>query len=235
MDVQETVDNFVKALEHCQNLIRIHRAVGGGAQGRRTQETSLNRGVVVLAVATWQAFAQDLANALREEALREVQSVTGAPLLIGAMKQWDTDFKKVLELFSTPGYSQTQQLLGRVGFNPRPSWTWQQRGGRGFGGRPVVIEPHHVEQVMKQWLRIRHDIAHGHATLTPEKVLAAVRDPLSSSKARLAPNLRLSDAIDCMRFFRSVAKATADAAATHVRQPAPTWPSPVPMVLGLNP
>ncbi|MEU6208048.1 hypothetical protein ABZ814_31250 [Micromonospora musae] len=55
VNVQEAVDNFVKALEHCQNIIRVHRASGGSGQGRRTDETSLNRGAVVLAVATWQA------------------------------------------------------------------------------------------------------------------------------------------------------------------------------------
>ncbi|MEU6208047.1 hypothetical protein ABZ814_31245 [Micromonospora musae] len=110
--------------------------------------------------------------------------------MAGAMKQWETDFKKVLELFSTPGLDQTRSLLGRVGFDPRPNWTWQQRGGKGQG--KVLVEPKHVDEAIRQWLRVRHDVAHGHTKLTPVKVLSAVRDPLSSATAQQAPNLRLA-------------------------------------------
>lgn len=233
MDVQESVDNFVKALEHCQNIIRVHRASGGSSQGRRTQETSLNRGVVVLAVATWQAFVQDLATALRDATLLELKSATGTHLMIGVVKQWEPDFNEAVRRFSTPDDQKTRQLLQRAGFDPRPHWTWNQRGGKGQG--KVVVEPKHVDAAIRQWLRVRHDIAHGHATLTPVKVLAAVRDPNSSPKAKTAPNLRLADAIDCMRFFRSLVKVTADSAAAYVGQPAPMWQDPPPLVLGVNP
>ncbi|EWM68860.1 MULTISPECIES: hypothetical protein [unclassified Micromonospora] len=235
MDVQEAVDNFVKALEHCDNLSLIHRAVGHGGPGRRTTETSLNRGTIVLAVATWQAFVQDIAKALRDATLTELQSVAGGPLLAGAMKQWQVDLDAAVEKFATPGPDQTCSLLGRAGFNPRPNWTWSQRGGRGSGGTTVLVEPKHVAQVIDQWLRVRHDIAHGHATLRPVKVLAAVRDPRASQKTQAAPGLRLADAEACVRFFRSVVRLTADAAAQHLRQPAPSWQKTPPSALGLPP
>ncbi|WP_430786841.1 hypothetical protein [Actinoplanes sp. G11-F43] len=74
MDVQQAVDNFVGALKHCENLVAVHRAAGNGGRGRRDQETSLNRGTIVMAVATWQAFVQDLALALHDAAQAELQT-----------------------------------------------------------------------------------------------------------------------------------------------------------------
>ncbi|WP_328653556.1 hypothetical protein OG598_06730 [Micromonospora sp. NBC_00330] len=230
MDVQDTVRNFVKALEHCQNMVVVHRAVGDGGRGRRLEETSLNRGVVVFAAATWQAFVQDLAMALRDATLVQLKAVTAPPLLNGAMRQWETDFNSSLEKFSTPGPGQTQTLLRRVGFDPQPAWTWQQR----VRGRKVHVTPSHVRTAMTQWLDVRHGVAHGHAVLPIVNVLQGVRDR-TTAEALPASNVRLSDAIDCMRFFRAVVKVTADAAAAYVGQSAPSWPYKVPMVLGLDP
>ncbi|MET8909506.1 hypothetical protein [Micromonospora sp. NPDC004551] len=231
MNVQDTVRNFVMALEHCQNMLVVHRAVGDGGRGRRVEETSLNRGVVVFAAATWQAFVQDLAMALRDATLLQLQAATAPPLLTGAMRQWETDFNSSLEKFSTPGPGQTQTLLQRVGFDPKPTWTWQQRAR----GKKVRVTPNQVDTAMRQWLDVRHGVAHGHAVLPAVTVLQAVRDRPSSATGQPTPNVRLSDAIDCMRFFRAVVKVTADAAAAYVGQPAPTWPYEVPVVLGLDP
>jgi hypothetical protein len=219
-------------MKHCDNLIEVHRAAGSGDRGRRTAETSVNRGPIVLAVAAWQAFIQDTACALRDEALAELSAISGAPLLGGAMKSWATDFEAALEKFSTPGPEQSRSLLMRVGFDPRPSWTWKQGGGR---GKPsVIVEPKHVAEVTTQWLRVRHDIAHGHATIHALAVLTAVRDANASQKARTAPTLRLTDAIDCVGFFRATVRLTAEAAAKHLRVPQPTWQKLPPLTLGLH-
>ncbi|WP_430787186.1 hypothetical protein [Actinoplanes sp. G11-F43] len=148
------------------------------------------------------------------------------------MAQWTTDFNKSLELFSTPGPAQSLALWNRAGFNPRPHWTWKQRGGRGNG--PVLIKPNHVEAVMQQWLRVRHDVAHGHATITAARVLGAVRDPGASAATQAAPTIRLTDAIDCMHFFRSVVKVTADAGAQYVGAAPPSWTTVPALALGLH-
>lgn len=232
MDVQKAVDNFVGAFEHCQNLVEVHRAAGSGGRGRRNQETSLNRGTIVMAVATWQAFVQDLALALRDAAQTELQTVTGTSLLSGAMTQWTTDLNQTLELFSTPGPAQSLALWKRAGFTPRQQWTWTQRGGRGHGR--VLVKPHHVEMVMQHWLRVRHDVAHGHATITAVPVLGAVRDPGVSAATRAAPTIRLTDAIDCMRFFRSIVKVTADAGAQYVGTAPPSWATAPALALGVH-
>ncbi len=231
MDIQDAVDNFATAMHHCDNLIAVHKAPNKGP-GRRTTETSINRGTIVLAVASWQAFIQDVATVMADEAMSEVHAVTGAPLLASAMKQWKTDFDKAHRDFSTPGPSQSQALLKRIGFDPRSSWTWTQNGGR--GNASVLVEPWHVEKVINQWLRVRHDVAHGHSTITSLPILGAVRDPKSSAKAKAAPTLRLDDAEDCVRFFRSIVRLTADAAAQHLSSPPPRWESLPPLALGLH-
>lgn len=232
MDMQEAVDNFAAAMSHCDNLIAVHRAAGGEGRGRRTTVTSVNRGTIVLAVAAWQAFIQDTATALRDEATAELAALPQARLTGLAMAHWNSDFKAVLEKFSTPGPEQTRSLLLRMGFDPRPSWTWAQSGGR--GNTSVVVEPKHVAKVVTQWLRVRNDVAHGHTTIHSLAVLTAVRDPNSSEKARKAPTLRLTDAIDCVAFFRSIVRLTAEAAALHLRRPFPSWDEVPPLALGLH-
>lgn len=232
MDVQDAVDNFGNAMQHCDNLVVVHRAGRDGTRGRLTVEPSVNRGTIVLAVAAWQAFIQDIAQALCDKALAELKPVTTTPLTVGAVEQWQVDFVAALRKFSTPAPDQLCTLLQRVGFNPRPSWTWTQRGGRGNG--TVLVEPKHVAQVLEQWLKVRHAVAHGHSTLGSLPVLGAVRDPKSSAKAKAAPTLRLADAIDCTKFFRSVGWLTARAAAAHVQADSPTWTSTPPLALGLH-
>ena len=74
MDIQVAVSNFCRAMEHCDNIVQVHRAAGTGQRGRRSSETSVNRGTVVLAVASWQAFVQDLALALLESAMADLQA-----------------------------------------------------------------------------------------------------------------------------------------------------------------
>lgn len=233
MDMQEAVENFAKAMTHCDNLINVHKAAGNGGRGRRTAETSVNRGTIVLAVAAWQAFVQDTAMALRDAALGELHATApNSGLLQAAMSQWETDFNGKLEKFSTPGPDQTVSLLKRAGFDPKPSWTWPQRGGR--GKQDVLVEPKHVAKVIQQWLRVRNDVAHGHSTIHSLPVLGAVRDRSSSTAAKAAPTLRLDDAEDCVKFFRSVVRMTAEAGAKHLDAPTPTWKKTPTLALGLH-
>ncbi|MFD5749073.1 hypothetical protein [Streptomyces sp. NPDC127033] len=233
MDVQTAVGNYANAIKHCKNLETVHRAAGNGGRGRRDAETSVNRGSIVMTVAAWQAFVQDLATALRDATFTEVGDDSDQPLLAAAMKQWRSDFDSAMGRFSTPDADQTISLLSRAGFNPRPSWSWQQQGGQGSG--PVQVEPQHVADVIGMWLRVRHDVAHGHATVHALPILTAVRDPKASAKLKADPTLRLTDAIDCRNFFTSVVRVTAEAAAQYVGQPSPQWEEPSRLRLGLHP
>src|SRR5690348_4333777 len=52
-------NEFYKAMTDSENLIDIHKELNREA-GLRVREMSLNRAVVVLTVAAWQAYVQDL-------------------------------------------------------------------------------------------------------------------------------------------------------------------------------
>jgi hypothetical protein len=56
VDLVDAKERFDRATKHCDNLIKVHRGHGGTAVGRRAEEVSLNRAVVVLAVASWQSM-----------------------------------------------------------------------------------------------------------------------------------------------------------------------------------
>lgn len=60
MDLVQAAANFRRAIAHADNLVSVHRRAGSGGRGRRTEEVSINRAVVVITVATWQAAVQDL-------------------------------------------------------------------------------------------------------------------------------------------------------------------------------
>ena len=50
---------FDNAMTHCDNLVKIDQRAGGGRGRTRMVESSVNRAVIVLAIASWQAFVQD--------------------------------------------------------------------------------------------------------------------------------------------------------------------------------
>jgi hypothetical protein len=64
MDIATMAGNFVRAMSHCDNLITVHKNHGGTGAGRRREETSLSRAVIVIAIASWQSFVQDAATSL---------------------------------------------------------------------------------------------------------------------------------------------------------------------------
>jgi hypothetical protein len=51
VDIQQAVNQFDNAITHCDNLVAVHRGHGGAGRGRRYQEMSIDRAVIVLAVA----------------------------------------------------------------------------------------------------------------------------------------------------------------------------------------
>jgi hypothetical protein len=161
-------------------------------------------------------------------------------LITKAIDHWEYQFNLALERYSTPGKSETRDLLKWFGFDPTSDWKWNQNGGR--GSSPFQVTSYHACDVLGQWLEIRHAVAHGHANFGRKAkgisghkkmvVLAAVRD--NNTKGQ--PGLRLSDAEACVRFLSALARLTADAASDHLGKTKPTWtPSAPRLVLGVKP
>lgn len=205
MDLQDAVDNYVRARNHCTNLVEIHRDRRAGEQGRRYSEVSINRAVIVLEVAAWQAAVQDLVSAILDTARPQSgsSSVNQYNVITGPIR-------KAVGDFATPNAEKTRALFVSAGFDPWDSWTWSQMGGRGAG--VVTVTPHVAAKRINEWMRVRHAIAHGAATLPPVSVLESVRLGGNTSN----PSIRLVDAEQCISFFSRLVRLTSNALATHL-------------------
>lgn len=208
MDLQDAVDNFRRAITHCDNLVAVHRGYGTGSVGRRTEEVSLDRAVVVVAVAAWQAAVQDLTSATLD-----IAAPPALPSLARATYEVSAGYvRKGIRDFATPNSHNCRQLIQGAGFDPWTTWTWSNAGGRGVG--MVEVRPHEAAERLDHWLRVRHAIAHGHAELPRVRVLQSVREAAPSWAG--VPTLRLVDAEQCMSFVRRMVRLTANGLATHL-------------------
>lgn len=189
LQTQAALDEFDAAMGDPQNLIEIHRSLTQG-RGRRFREVTINRAIVVLTVAAWQAFVEDLADAI----LRTIEPPVADPsrsawVLVNALT------RGAIGRYSTPDVSNTRSLLANVGFDPQSSWSWGAGHGRS--------SPADVARRIDEWLRVRHRIAHG-GDLPQVTVIS--RTPGG------APTLRLADAEGCRDMFIRVAHTSAAAA-----------------------
>src|SRR5947209_3810601 len=149
--IEDAEQEFERAVGHAENLIELHRR-GRQGQGRRFAEMSLNRAVVVLTLAAWQAYIEKLVDeVLTYMSVPHGEQGHNAYLVLRA------EVSNHVQNFSTPNAENTLRLLARVGFNPRPDWTW-------VDGH-LTITPQLACDRINQWQRIRNAVAHGDATL----------------------------------------------------------------------
>jgi hypothetical protein len=176
-----------RAMEHPNNLVLCHAQLAQGP-GRRWKEISLNHAAVFLTVSAWQTYVEETANAVLD-ALRP--QPPGSPLLTASFSLVTAQHKLAISNFNTPNASNTKKLFGGLGFEPRPSWTWRERG--------LMRTTESVEGEINSWLDVRHKIAHGDE-LPKTSVVTGL--------ANGVPRLRLADAKRCRRFFLRLADVT---------------------------
>lgn len=104
--IAEAGAEFDRAMEDPENLVEIHRRRTG--PGRRRQETTLNRAVVVLTVAAWQGYCQDLAHA----GIERLEPAPGEPRGQWAILRAGT--RRAINLFSTPNAGNARDLPSHV-------------------------------------------------------------------------------------------------------------------------
>ena len=191
---------YRNAMTHCDNLIEVHKRAGTGSRGRKWIETSVNRAVVVIAIASWQAAVQDITRFLLKRGMPELTDPNH-----GFARLIEGQVIRELDRFSTPNAENSRNLLRLVGFDPRPHWTWSNGEGR---GKRVTLEPPQVQEHLRDWLRVRHAIAHGDAEMPNVPVLQAVRQGRVSQGQ--GPPIWLNDAKQCTSFVKKLTEVTID-------------------------
>ena len=125
-------------MEHGDSLVLVRQRSGTGQRGRRRIETSVKRGIVVIAIASWQAVVQDMTRFLLDRSMPQpTEPNYGVARLIRGQ------VLAALNNFSTPNAENARQLLQSVGFDPRPYWTWTNGA---LGRREVTYRPADIEQ-----------------------------------------------------------------------------------------
>jgi hypothetical protein len=182
------------AMKDPHNLIRTHQGQNPN-RGRRWHEAALNRAVVVLTVAAWQAYVQDTTRGILTT-IEPATGTAGVPLY----RVVRAATKNLVRRFNTPDSRNTLDLFHSVGFDPEPQWSFD------VGRPPETLNPQRVRERLEQWLDVRHTIAHA----APLPALAIV-----SGRTQRGPTLHRKDAEACIEFFECLVKATADEAAAR--------------------
>lgn len=196
--------SFESLLDNARSLIDIHGRLGKG-RGRRHGEMALNRGAVVLAIAAWQTFVEQLARTILE--ILEAESGRDPKYrLIRA------EVLRYIGRFNTPDSRNSVQLLASTGFNPKPYWRFavrwpiaHLRSGR-VQHRLKAYDPEEACDELDAWLQVRHRIAHGGVFDRP------MFQALLSGTARGMPSLQRKDAERCVAFIQQLASVTESAA-----------------------
>ena len=190
---------------HATNLVTAHRLLGDAVpdpqdpnytaarRGRRVGEVSLNRGIVVMTVAAWQAYVEELARTLFEAIRPPANDPSYAAYRVHRAQGLSR-----LGRFNTPNAYNTRQLLLEAGFDVNGYWTWT------VGREHLTVSD--VQSRLDDWLAVRHRIAHG-ADLPSVDILASRSDGTRT--------LHLRNAEACIRFFERLVLCTSDGARTE--------------------
>src|ERR1044072_5887760 len=105
-------------MRDAHSLVWLHRRSQQGP-GRRHHQPSLNRAAVVLTVAAWQAYVEDLTRAIL--ACLEIPHGQEGH---GQYRVIEVAVNNALRRFNTPDAKRSLNLLAEVGFDPRSNWSF---------------------------------------------------------------------------------------------------------------
>jgi len=188
---------FITQLEFVSQLIAIHGKLQTG-KGRRYEQDAIHRAGVVMTVAAWESYIEEVVM----EALDALERNAGIAVGTGAtvVPAWArhayslrrAEIAENVKKFNTPNDVKVRDLLlGALEFNPWPDWHWHS-GPRQWNERDM-------RDRLNDWLQVRHSVAHGSA-------LPANISWLQDSQNR--PRLTLQLLKECKKFFEYVATQT---------------------------
>lgn len=159
---------FSLLLESVDQLIKIHSSLTTATghvqagRGRRHKQDALHRAGVVMTVAAWESYVEEVAI----ESLAAIETTAGGAVIHPAapMPAWArqiialhrSSLTQILSRFNTPNAENVRDLFANaVGFDPWPTWTWRSRR-RQWNELQTRTRLNH-------WLQVRHSIVHGFA------------------------------------------------------------------------
>ncbi len=111
---------FETAIGDARDLTSIHRSLSKEKRGRRRKEIALNRSVVFVAVAAWQAQVEDVAQSLLDSL--EVSTMNTTPLQRAMYQTLKATVTRQVSNYSTLNARNTEELLALVGYDVRSHW-----------------------------------------------------------------------------------------------------------------
>ncbi len=199
-------DRFEEMIAWVDQLIQIHARLRNGA-GRRHKQEALYRAGVVLSIAAWETYVEELLRVCYGVIEADSNAIGGGGLTpIPNWARHAFSLKKIdlgnnLKQFNTPNPNNVAKLMKQwLSFDPTSSWSWTWRRGAWSAGQ--------VSTRLDNWLSIRHGVAHGGGLPTN---LNWLHDP--RGRARLT----LQHLKDCREIVQHVVDRTDAAAASHLQ------------------
>jgi len=206
--IQAAGSRFDATLKPAWDLIDIHKRLSV-LPGRRESELSLNRGVIVFAVAAWQTYVEQLTLAMLAASAPPAGDPTSR--VYGMLK---ANVERQVKRLNVPDTAKTLDLWRWVAFDPTPAWgfsyTWEKQRSLAHGGRIIgraTLTHPQAQNELDTWIQIRHKIAHGDA-IPPEPRYVAFATGCRTGVRRL----RRVDADRCLNFVQKLVGVTSAAA-----------------------
>jgi len=196
--------SFLDQLGSVDQLIEIHGKLQNG-RGRRHEQDAIHRAGVVMTVAAWQAYIEKVIY----EVLDALRGEVNDPAALPPAPQWARHSFELrrsailihIKKFNTPNAANVRDLmLGAFGFDPWPSWVWQQ-GRRQWNEQKT-------RKRTDDWVKVRHTIAHGYPLPTDMDFLLG-----QNGNSRLTLGLLL----ECQKHFKYVALKTDSSVSDYLR------------------
>lgn len=203
----KSLQAFQTLLGKVDQLISIHGQLQSGP-GRRHGQDAIHRAGVVLVVAAWESYVEQVLiesfAAIEADAGLGVGASTAIPVpawarhAIGLRK---VEVTKSAKRFHTPDAAGVRDLmLESLGFNPLSHWHW--RNG------PRQWDEDEVRKRLNAWVTVRHTVAHGAPLPTDVEWI-------KDSQGR--PRLHLPLLKECRKCFAHVAQQTDSALETFLK------------------
>jgi hypothetical protein len=200
------IGHFQTLTGYVDQLITIHGRLQAG-RGRRHQQDAIHRAGVVLVVAAWESYVEQVV--LESISAIEIDAGVGGAVPPGnPIPNWArhvfasrrAEVTQVVKKFNTPSAVNVRDLLNEtLEFQPWPHWAWHA-GRRQW-------DQEEVRRRLNTWLDVRHSVAHG-GPLPPD--VPWLNDP--QGRARLT--LRLL--VECKSLFSYVSQRTDAALRDHL-------------------